>query len=121
MVRDLAIAVEDRPGQLAGIGEALGKAGINIEGGFGSGQGGTIHLLVEDAEGARKALEGAGFRISDENEALVFPGEDRPGFLGEAARKIADAGVNIDHVYVATNNRIVLVTKDIEGARRAIP
>jgi hypothetical protein len=50
----------------------------------------------------------------------VFQGEDRPGFIGETARKIADAGINIDHVYVGTNNRIVVVTKDIEGARKAI-
>ena len=120
MASDLAIAVEDRPGQLAGIGEALGNAGVNIEGGFGSGSTGTIHVLVENAGEARKALEGAGYRVTDENEAMVFPAEDRPGFLGNAARKIADAGVNIDHIYVATNNRMVLITKDVEAARRAI-
>jgi hypothetical protein len=120
MAKDLAIAVEDRPGQLAGIGEALGKAGINIEGGYGSGPEGVIHVLVEDAAGARKALEGAGFRVTDESDAFVFQGEDRPGFLGQATRKIADAGVNIEHIYVGTNNRIALVTKDIDSARKAI-
>jgi hypothetical protein len=120
MARDIAIAVEDRPGQLAMIGEALGKAGVNIEGGYGSSPDGVIHILVEDAGGARKAIENAGLRITDESDAFVFQGEDRPGFIGETARKIADAGINIDHVYVGTNNRIVVVTKDIEGARKAI-
>jgi hypothetical protein len=120
MARDIAIAVEDRPGQVAAVGQALGKAGINIEGGYASGPDGVAHVLVEDAAGARKALEGAGFRITDESDAFVFQGEDRPGFLGDAARKIAEAGINIDHVYVGTNNRIVLITKDIESARKAL-
>jgi len=120
MAKDLAIAVEDRPGQVASIGETLGAAGINIEGGFGSGPDGRIHVLVEDADGARKALEGAGFRITDERDALVIQGEDRPGFLGETARKISDAGINIEHLYIGTNSRIAIITKDVEGARKAI-
>ena len=120
MAKDIAIAVEDQPGQLAGIGEALGNAGINIDGGYGSGAEGVIHLLVKDADGARKALEGAGFRINDERDALVIQGEDRPGFLGQMARKIAEAGINIENIYVAADTRIAIVTKDIEGARQAI-
>ncbi|HMC37432.1 MAG TPA: ACT domain-containing protein [Actinomycetota bacterium] len=120
MAKDLAIAVENRPGQVAAIGEALGKAGINIEGGYGSGSEGVIHVLVEDASGARKALEGAGLRITDETDALVIQGEDRPGFLGETARKIADAGINIDNIYVAAGTRIAIVTKDIEGVRKVV-
>src|SRR5438105_11269732 len=120
MAKDLAIAVEDRPGQVASIGETLGAAGINIEGGFGSGPDGRIHVLVEDADGARKALEGAGFRITDERDALVIQGEDRPGFLGETARKISDAGINIDNIYVAAGTRIAIVTKDIEGVRKVV-
>ena len=100
MATDLGVTVEDRPGGLADIGEALGNAGINIEGlcGMGLGDRGVIHLLVEDGAAARAALEGAGLTVESESEALVseIPGDvSTPGTLGKMARAVADAGVNM--------------------------
>jgi hypothetical protein len=117
MATDLTIVVEDRPGELARVGEALGSAGVNIEGlaGFGFEGRGVIHVLVEDAAAARSALAGAGLEVSGEADALVMPVEgdvDRPGALGEMARKVADAGINFSAVYLATKNRAVAVTTD---------
>ncbi|HEX9121751.1 MAG TPA: ACT domain-containing protein [Actinomycetota bacterium] len=117
MATDLTIVVEDRPGELARVGEALGGAGVNIEGlaGFGFEGRGVIHVLVEDAAAARAALEGAGIAVSGAADALVMPVEadvDRPGALGEMARKVADAGINFSAVYLATKNRAVAVTTD---------
>ena len=125
MAKDLTISVEDRPGELARIGEALGQAGVNIEGvaGFVSEGRGIIHLLVEDAAGARAALEGAGIVVSEEADALVADlsaDADRPGALGEMARKIADAGVNLRAVYIATHSRAVAVTSDNDRAQGAL-
>lgn len=120
MPKDLAVAVEDRPGQVAGIGEALGEAGINIEGTYGSGPEGVVHVLVEDAGAARSALEGAGFNVAAERDVIVLTGEDRPGWLGSTARKLANAGVNIDLHYGATNNRVVFVVDDLDKARSAL-
>lgn len=125
-MKDLSITLEDRPGTLATLGEALGKAGINIEGMCAvSHEGrGIIHLLVEDAAAARTALEGAGIKVEGESEPIV--GEfsssdiDRPGALGEMARRMADAGVNIQVAYLATNNRSVAVTSDNAKARQAL-
>src|ERR687891_2558859 len=73
MPTDLGVTVEDRPGGLADVGEALGNAGINIEGlcGLGLGDRGVIHLLVEDGAAARAALEGAGLTVESESEAIV--------------------------------------------------
>ena len=124
MATDITISIEDKPGTLATVGEALGGAGVNIEGiaGFTSGGRGVIHLLVEDASTARSALEGAGVSIDAEAEALVVDlsaQADRPGALGEMARKIADAGVNMEVVYLATHDRGVAVTSDNERARSA--
>ena len=117
MATDLTITTEDRPGGLASVGEALGAAGINIEGllGIGMEGRGIIHVCVQDGAAARKALEGAGLRVEDEAEAILggaVKGADQPGTLGMMARQIADAGVNIRAVYVATNNRAVMVTDD---------
>jgi hypothetical protein len=57
-MKDLAIALENRPGVLAELGEALGRAGVSIEGGGAwvvDGQG-VAHLLFEDGAAARQAL-----------------------------------------------------------------
>jgi hypothetical protein len=58
--------------------------------------------------------------VSDERAALVVAAQDRPGELGRIARRIADAGVNIIYLYVASNNRLVFVAEDVERARSAI-
>jgi hypothetical protein len=115
MATDLTISTEDRPGGLASVGEALGKAGINIEGlvGLGMEGRGVIHACVQDAMAARQALEAAGIKVEGEDEAILgaaIPGADQPGTMGMMARQIADAGVNVRAIYVATNNRAVVVT-----------
>ena len=122
MAKDLTVVLEDRPGTLADMGEALGKAGINIDGvcGFPCEGKGVLHILVEDAADARRVLEGSGFEVTGEREVLILDIADRPGAFGEIARKIAGAGVNIDLVYVASNNRLVLGTDDLEKARAAL-
>jgi hypothetical protein len=125
MPTDLGVTVEDRPGGLADIGEALGNAGINIEGlcGIGLGDRGVIHLLVEDGAAARAALEGAGLTVESESEAIVseMSGDvGTPGAMGRMARAVADAGVNMQAVYLATDNRAVVVTDDDDKAREAL-
>jgi len=121
MATDLAVTVEDKPGILAGIGEALGAAGINIAGVCGAATPGSsvVHLLVEDVAGAREALEGAGFSSVAESEVVVLEVEDRPGMLGEVARKLSDAGVNLQLVYLATGTRLVLGAADLDAVRAA--
>ena len=125
MATDLRVVVDDRPGGLASVGEALGTAGINIEGlcGVGLGDRGVIHVLVEDGAAARAALEAAGLAVETESEPLVSDvsaGTGTPGTMGRMARAIANAGVNLQAVYIATNNRAVAVTDDNEKARSAL-
>jgi hypothetical protein len=122
MARDLTVILEDRPGTLADMSEALGDAGINIDGVCGITQQakGVIHILVEDAAGARQALEAKGMNVSAEREVLVMEVEDHPGALGEVARNLANAGVNIEFIYAATNTRLVMAVDDLEKARGAV-
>jgi hypothetical protein len=122
---DLRILVDDRPGGLAAVGEALGSAGINIEGlcGVGMGDRGVIHVLVEDGAAARAAVEAAGLSVDAESEPIVSDvsaSTGTPGTVGQMARAVADAGVNLRAVYIATNNRVVVVSDDNEAARRAL-
>lgn len=120
---DITASLPDRPGTLASAAEALAGAGINIDGGCmvlceGMGQ---FHILVEgDREAARQALEAAGVDVAGEREVLVMEVEDRPGELGRMARRVADAGINIELQYLATRTRVVLGTDDLEAARQAL-
>jgi hypothetical protein len=122
MAKNLTITLEDRPGILAELGEALGGAGVNIEGfcGYASGGTGTLHLLIEDPQAARYALTDAGFEVAAEREVLVVDVEDRPGALGVVARRIAEADVSLDLAYLATNTRLVLGAEDLEPVRSAV-
>lgn len=123
MPTDLTVIMDDRPGKLAEIGEAAGKAGVNIEGlcaMTGDGKG-FIHLLVEDATAARGALDAAGIEVADEREVLILDLEDRPGTMGEVSRDLADAGVNIDFAYtIFSGVRLVIATDELEAARGAL-
>ena len=122
MTKDLTVVLEDRPGTIADLGEALGKAGINIDGmcGFPCEGKGILHILVDDASGARRALEAIGFKVTSEREVFLLETEDRPGMLGEVSRKIANAGVNVDLLYKATKTKLVIGADDLEKAQTAI-
>jgi hypothetical protein len=122
MASDLTVVLEDRPGSLAELGEATGRAGVNIEGlcAFPSEGGAIAHVVVEDAAGARRALEDAGFEVRGEREVVVLDVEDRPGVVGEVAGRVAGAGVNLDLAYLATNTRLVLGSADVDKLRGAV-
>ncbi|MCH8340729.1 MAG: amino acid-binding protein [Chloroflexi bacterium] len=122
MATNLTITMEDRAGMLAQLGEALGAAGINIDGGCAvtSGGEGWVHILVEDAATARAALEGAGLSVSDEREVVVVDAENRAGELGATARKFAEAGVNVELFYVSAGMKLVFGVDDAEKARSAL-
>lgn len=119
---DLTIELEDKPGTVAAAAEALGKAGVNIEGfaGFNVGGKGIAHVLVENASRARQALESAGTKVTGEQQVMVLEIEDKPGSLGTVTRKIAAAGVSVNAVYLATRTRVVIGGRDLEKARTAV-
>lgn len=122
MPTDLTVILQNKPGTFADMGEALGNAGINIDGvcGFPADGEGVVHLLVEDAAGARSALEGAGLEVRNEREVVLVDVEDKPGELGRVCRKMADAGVNLDLVYTSNKLQLVLGADDAEKARGAL-
>jgi hypothetical protein len=70
-MKDLKVSLENRPGTLADLSEALGKAGVNIEGicGFAHEDKEFItyiaHILVDDSVSATKVLKSVGIKVED--------------------------------------------------------
>jgi hypothetical protein len=126
MPTDLTVVLDDRAGQLAHMGEALGDAGVTIEGFSATTHDGLgiVHVLVDNAMVAQNALILADIKVEGEADAVVIDltAEEatRPGVLGRVAAKAATSGVNISVAYLATRDRAVLVTSDNERAREAL-
>lgn len=123
MATDLTLYLDDQPGELARVGDLLGRAGANIAGlcavTSGGGQA-EVHILVDDATAAFQALQDAGVRIAAEQEVLVLPIEDRPGALGEIAHELGASRVNLTLAYLATDTRLVLGADNLAEARAAV-
>jgi len=123
-MQDLIVNLENKPGTLAQLGEALGNSGINIEGvcamAGADGAAGEVHILVQSAQMAREALADAGIECGGERDVEIVSVVDQPGEMGRHLRKIADAGINVDLVYLATSTRLVLASSDVDGLRRAM-
>jgi len=123
MATDLTLYLDDHPGELARLGTVLGRSGVNIVGlcavTSGGGQA-EVHVTVDELADALTDLAKAGFRVATEQEVLVVPLEDRPGALGDVARRLGDSSNNITLAYLATSTRLVLAADDLAGARQAL-
>jgi len=94
------VNLPNRPGSLAAVAEALGARGINITAAAGAtaGDTGSLAFTAEDHAGARATLEANGWSYR-EVDTVVAALEHRPGTLGAAARRMADAGVNVETMF----------------------
>lgn len=126
MATDLTVILDDRAGQLAHMGEALGDAGVTIEGisATTSDGIGIVHVLVDNAMVAQNALILADIKVEGEADAVVIDltAEEagRPGTLGRLAGKVGTAGINVSVAYLATRDRVALVTNDNDRAREVL-
>ena len=119
---DLTIEVDNEPGSLARVAQAISDAGVNIAAATCTrpGDKAEMHILVPHAEAARHALGISNLAVTREREVVVVDAADQPGALADLARKVATAGINLDLVYVATRNRVVFGADDIQGLREAL-
>jgi hypothetical protein len=122
MAVDLVIDIENTPGALAQVATAISDAGVNIAAAtcVGPGERAELHILVPHAEAVKHALAISHVAVTREREVVVVDVEDRSGVLADLTRKIAAAGVNLDLVYIATQNRIVFGADDLPALRAAL-
>lgn len=94
------VDLQNKPGELARVTEAIAAKGVNIKAITGAtcGTSGRIALITEDEAATNAALSGVGTTF--ESREIVETGlADRPGSLAKTARRLAEAGVNIDALF----------------------
>ena len=122
MAFDLVIDVDNTPGALARVATAISDAGVNLAAAtcIGAGERAELHILVPYPEAVKHALAILQLSVTREREVVVVEVEDTPGVLADLARKIAQAGVNLDLVYIATRNRVVFGATDLKALKQAL-
>ena len=117
-VKDLQVTLDkDRPGTLAKATAAIANAGINIEG-FCEIDG-QFHTVTSDPTGTKRALESAGYKVR-ETDVVVFPAEDRPGFLAEVLKRITDDEINVSVAYTLANTRIAIGADQVSKLKNVL-
>src|ERR671928_1566777 len=117
MSYDLVVEIPNEPGALASVAKAISDAGVNLAAAtcLGTADHVDLHILVPHAEAARHALAISHVGVSHEREVVVVDVEDRPGVLADLTRQVARAGIDLDLVYVATRDRLVFGSPDLDG------
>src|SRR5215212_927615 len=102
------------------MGDALGRAGVSIEGGgaFVVDGRGIAHFLFADGQAARAALEAARIKVLATRDVVVQRlNQGVPGQLGKLTRRMADAGVNIEVLYSDHDHQLILVVDNLSKAQ----
>ncbi|WP_407319730.1 hypothetical protein UQW22_04730 [Isoptericola halotolerans] len=121
--QDLRVELPHRPGALADLGEALGRAGVSLEGGgvVAHGERAVAHYLVDDGATALDAVASAGLGPAVVRDVVVTRlDQDTPGQLGTLARLLGDAGVNVEVQYSDHDGNLVVVADDDTACREVV-
>ncbi len=118
---DFTVVVPHSKGSLATLAEELGREKINIEGLCAVEQNGSVivHLLTTDKAATSRAVTKVGYKVTHESEVIVERIDNQPGMLGKVTRRLADAGINLTTVYLATDTRLVLGGENLSALEMA--
>jgi predicted amino acid-binding ACT domain protein len=124
-MRDFAIELTDRPGELGRVAAALARYNVNLKAvtGLSVGNYVLVRIIADDVEAARAALEGAGIRFT-EGEVVQVLLENRAGELAAVTTKLAEAKVNLRAIYltgiVDSLVELAIVTDDPKKTKRML-
>lgn len=125
MPTQFSVELNNRPGEIGKLATALGDRGVNLRSLISDvrGKTGIVHFLVNDEEGARKALGEAKYKFT-EREALIARIQDRPGTLGQLGKNLGAARVNIETLFPLTPEggtvEIAVTVDKVEKAKQVI-
>jgi len=124
MEKEFRISLPNQPGQLARVAEELGGEGVNILAVAAIGAASPLIVLVVDLEDkTREALKKLDLSFQ-EVELLTADVPHRPGELGIFAKKMGDAGVNIESIYLLEESegkvKVALTVSDLNKAKQRL-
>jgi hypothetical protein len=125
MLTEVVVELQDRIGALADLGELLGRHGVDLRAlavvKVAEGRA-LAHLVVEPADVAVRVLREHDLVPERVREVLSVTLEDEPGALGRYCRRLADAAINLEAVYMAGERNgakeLVLAVSDLQAARQ---
>ena len=126
-MKQVSVFIENRPGRLKVLLEALAEAEINIRALSiaDTADFGIVRMILSDTEKGLRAARSAGFAAST-NDVLRVEVPDQPGGLLRAVTEpLAAAGINIEYIYAFAdrpldNAMVVLKVGDIEAAEKLL-
>lgn len=100
-MKDFTIQLTHRPGDLARVVQALSRRGLNVKAISAVAIGGqaVAHIIPDDVESARAALEAASIRFEESEVATVLL-ENRAGELARVTGRLAEENINLEAVYL---------------------
>lgn len=119
------VELENKPGALATLAEAIAAKGVNITGvaGASCGDGGRVAILTADDPTTRRILEDGGHTFK-EMEVTETQLRHEPGTLAKATRRLAEAGVNVEAILptgmAGGDVSVAFVTSNPVKAREAL-
>ena len=124
-MRDFAVQLTHRPGELARVASVLGHHGVNLKAvaGLAIGNYVTIRIIPDDVEAARAALDSANVRF-EESEVVPVLLQNRAGELAMVSSRLAEGGVNLRTVYMTGIAgdlvELAIVPDDVKKAKRLL-
>ena len=117
MATEFQVTLKNQPGTLAQLCTLLGDARVNIDAlqGVSAGEETLVRFVPNDPVKAIHALETGGVAFT-QREVLIVEVLNQPGMLGDVALVMADAGINIDSIYVMATGQVVFGVDDLDGA-----
>ena len=123
IVHQLAVFLENKPGALAMVCDALAEANINI---FGLSVSDTtdhsvVRMVLSNPDRAMDIFEEHGALIV-ESEVLMIQNDNKPGSLSRIAKALAEKKINIDYGYLASmpSAKKGLLILRVTDARKAL-
>ncbi len=116
-IKQLSVFMENKPGRLTEITDALGQAGINIRGFSVADMAdyGIFRLIVHDLDKAKQVLDGLGF-TAKESDVICVNVEDRPGGLAGILKIFSEHEISVEYMYIIAETKIAFSIEEIDKA-----
>ena len=126
LIKQLSVFVENKPGRLAAVIEALGKNNVNMSALSlaDTSEYGILRVIVDNPEAAAEILKGIGVIVKI-TKVLAISMDDTPGGLSKVLDIFLKNEINVDYMYAfvgKTANKAVMVVKvsDVKKAEDAL-